>query len=322
MVDLRVRIGDVAMQNPIMPGSGTFGEGMAQVFDLDRLGAIVAKTITADIREGVPPPRVAEFRDATLFSIGIPSKGPDYFCNHTVPFYRRFAPPLIASVSADSIDEFAMLAEHVSVPGVAAIEANISCPNLKKDGLAFGMDVEATEQVIRAMKQATRLPIWAKLTPNAGDIAATARAAERGGADALIVANALLAMSIDPDTFLPRVANIMGGITGPATRPIILRMAYQCAKAVGIPIIGSGGIGTARDAVEYMLAGATAVQIGTASFLSASAMIRAIDELAEFCDQRGITRVTELIGAMRRHPPMPFQPASRSPELTLTDVSG
>jgi dihydroorotate dehydrogenase (NAD+) catalytic subunit len=322
MVDLRVRIGDIAMQNPIMPGSGTFAEGMAQVFDLNRLGAIVCKSITPDIREGVPPPRIAEFRDATLFSVGIPSKGPDYFCNHTVPFYSRFAPPLIASVSADSIDGFATLAERISVPGVAAIEADISCPNLRKDGMAFGMDVKATEQIFRAMKQATRLPIWAKLTPNAGDIAATARAAERGGADALTVANALLAMAIDPDTFLPRVANIMGGITGPATKPIILRMAYQCAKAVGIPIIGCGGISTARDVVEYMLAGATAVQIGTASILSASSMIRVIDELVEFCDQRGITRVTELIGAMRHHPPMPFQPASRSPELTLTDVSG
>lgn len=322
MVDLRIRIGDVELQNPIMPGSGTFAEGMTQVIDVNRLGAIVTKTITADIREGNPPPRVAEFRDATLFSIGIPSKGPEYFRNHTVPFYRRFAPPLIASVSADSVDEFAILAERVSVPGVAAIEANISCPNLKKDGLAFGMDVEATEQVIRAMKQATRLPIWAKLSPNAGDIAATARAAERGGADALVVANALLAMSIDPDTFLPRVANVMGGLTGPATKPIILRMAYQCAQAVGIPIIGCGGISTARDVVEYMLAGTTAVQIGTASFLSASAMIRAVDELTEFCERRGISWVTELIGAMRPHPPMPLQPASRRPEIALTDVSG
>ncbi len=302
MVDLAVTIGALHLRNPIMPASGTFAEGMADVFDLDRLGAIVTKTITADIREGVPPPRVAEFRDATLFSIGIPSKGPTYFRDVTVPFYRGFTPPLIASVSAETVEQFGELAERVTVQGVAAIEANISCPNLKKDGLAFGMDEAATEDVVRAMKSATHLPIWPKLTPNVGDIAAIARAAERGGADAIVVANALLAMAIDVETFLPAVANVMGGITGPATKPIILRMAYQVARAVGVPIIGCGGISTARDAIEYMLAGCSAVQVGTATFLSASSMLRVIDDLAAFCDARAIARVTDLIGAMRHYP--------------------
>ena len=302
MVDLSVSVGGLTLRNPVMPASGTFAEGMVDVFDLDRLGAIVTKTITADLREGVPPPRVAEFRDATLFSIGIPSRGASYFRHVTVPFYRGFSPPLIASVSAETVDQFAYLAERVTVPGVAAIEANISCPNLKQDGLAFGMDAQATEDVVRAMKSATHLPIWPKMTPNVGDVAAIARAAERGGADAIVVANALLAMAIDVETFLPAVANVMGGITGPATRPIILRMAYQCARAVGVPIIGCGGISTARDAVEYMLAGASAVQVGTATFLSASSMLQVIDDLAAFCDARGIARVTELIGAMRYYP--------------------
>lgn len=308
---MRVRIGGIELQNPVMPASGCFAETMSDVFDLNQLGAIVAKTITPDLREGVPPPRVAEFRDATLFAIGIPSKGPNYFREHTAPFYARYTAPLIASISADTVEEFGWLARQVSVPGVAAIEANISCPNLKKDGLAFGMDADATEHVVRAMKAATHLPVWAKLTPNVTDITVLARAAENGGADALVVANAMLAMAIDTDTFLPCVANVTGGITGPATKPIILRMAHQCANAVKIPIIGCGGIGTARDAVEYMLAGASAVQVGTASFLAPETMLHVVRDLEEFCTARGISRVSDLVGAMRRYPPPLIPPGPR-----------
>ena len=308
---MRVRIGEIELRNPVMPASGCFAETMADVFDLDRLGAIVAKTITPDLREGVPPPRVAEFRDATLFAIGIPSRGPNHFRDQTVAFYARYDAPLVASISADTVEDFGWLARQVSVPGVAAIEANISCPNLKKDGLAFGMDATATEQVVRAMKAATHLPVWAKLTPNVTDITVLARAAENGGADALVVANAMLAMAIDTDTFLPRVANVTGGITGPATKPIILRMAHQCANAVKIPIIGCGGISTARDAVEYMLAGASAVQVGTASFLAPEAMPDMVRDLEEFCATRGISRVVDLVGAMAQHPPPLIRPGPR-----------
>lgn len=303
MVDLRVSIGSMQLANPIMPASGTFGEGMEQVFDLNQLGAIVTKTITNDLREGNPPPRVAEFRDATLFSIGIPSKGPDHYINVLVPFYQRFTPPLVGSISANSVEDFAALAAKISVPGLAAIEANVSCPNIAKDGQAFGMDPEATAQVIRAMKAATDVPIWAKLTPNCGNVAAVARAAEAAGADALVVGNALLAMAIDVNTFRPKVANVMGGITGAATKPILLRMAYQCAQAVSIPIIGCGGISTASDALEYLLAGCTAVQVGTASFLSPTAMPRMIAELEVFCRARGIARIADLTGAMQMHAP-------------------
>ncbi len=299
MVDLSVRLGGLTLANPIMPGSGTFAEAMAEVFDLDRLGAIVAKTITPDIREGVPPPRVVEYKDATLFAIGIPSKGPAHFVNETVAFYRRFTPPLVASISADTVDDFAALARTISVPGVAAIEANISCPNLRKDGLAFGMDVEATAEVVAAMKRATDVPIWAKLTPNVGDIAAFARAAEAAGADALVVANAFVGMAVDAERMQPRLGNITGGLTGPATKPLILRMVYQCARAVQIPIIGCGGAATAEDVVEYMLAGATAVQIGTASFLSPLALPRAIDGLEAYCSRKGIGRAAELVGGLQ-----------------------
>lgn len=298
MTDLSVEIGDLKLANPVMAGSGTMAEGLADVIDLNRLGAIVTKTITPDIRQGVPPPRIVEYADATLFAIGIPSKGPDHFIETTAPFYARFEPPLVASISANTAEEFGTLAAYISVPGVAAIEANISCPNLRADGLAFGMDVGATREVISQMKQRTALPVWAKLTPNVGDIAAIARAAEEAGADALVVANALLGMAIDPETMRPRLGNVMGGLTGPATKPLLLRMVFQCARSVGIPVIGCGGIVTAADIAEYMLAGATAVQIGTANFLSPSAMPKAIDGLADYCRRHGITHVRDLIGAV------------------------
>lgn len=307
MVNTSVKIGELALANPVMPASGTFAEGMAQIIDINQLGAIVTKTITAGLRQGNPPPRIAEFRNSTLFSIGIPSKGADYYIRETVPFYRQYKPPLVASISADSIEEFAELAARISVPGVQAIEANISCPNLKKNGLAFGMDSDATYQVVRAMKAATPLPIWPKMTPNAANIVEIALAAQEAGADAIVVSNALLAMAVDVETFLPKVANVMGGITGPAMKPILLRMAHQCAQAVNIPVIGCGGIESADDAIEYLLAGASAVQVGTANFVSPNAMIQVINGITAFCERRNISHVAELTGAMRQHEPIRFE---------------
>jgi dihydroorotate dehydrogenase (NAD+) catalytic subunit len=299
MVDLSVKIGDVELANPVMPGSGTFSEVMEPVIDFNRLGAIVTKTITPDIREGNAQPRVTEYKDAMLASIGIPSKGPDHYVGEMVPYYRQFTSPLIASVQADTVEDFGMMVAKVDVPGVTAIEANISCPNLEEDGRAFAMECGPTEQVVRRMKDNTDLPIWAKLTPNVGDITEIARAAEAGGADALVVANALLGMAIDATTFRPKLGNLMGGLTGPATKPVILRMAYQCARSVSIPIIGCGGIATVADTVEYMLAGAVAVQVGTANFIHPDSMIRIIDGLPEFCRQQGLSRVADLTGALK-----------------------
>ncbi|AHG65231.1 dihydroorotate dehydrogenase [Advenella mimigardefordensis] len=307
MVNTTVKIGSLELANPVMPASGTFAEGMAQIIDINRLGAIVTKTITSDKRQGNPPPRIAEFRNSTLFSIGIPSKGADYYIEETVTFYRQYTPPLVASISADSIDQFGELAAKISVPGVQAIEANISCPNLKKNGQAFGMDAEATYQVVRAMKAATQVPIWPKMTPNAANIVEIALAAQEAGADAIVVSNALLAMAIDVDTFLPKVANVMGGITGPAMKPILLRMAHQCAQAVDIPVIGCGGIESAEDAIEYLLAGASAVQVGTANFVSPNTMLQVINDIIAFCERRDISHVSELVGAMRHHEPIRFE---------------
>ena len=298
VVDLSVQIGTLKLANPVMPASGTFAEGLAGVVSFDALGALVTKTITAELRGGNPTPRVAEVEKGMLNSIGIPSKGIDNFIAEVLPFYRRFSSPLVVSISAPTIDAFGSAASRLSLPGIAAIEANISCPNIEEDGKAFAMNARSTEQVMRRLRNATDLPLWAKLTPNTGDISGVARAAEAGGADALVVANTVLAMSIDIETFKPTLGNIMGGLSGPAVKPIIVRMTHQCAKAVRIPVIGCGGIATAEDAVEYMLAGASAVQVGTATFVRPGAMPEVIAGLEAYCARKGIARVTQLVGAV------------------------
>lgn len=299
MVDLSVRIGELTLQNPVMPASGTFSETLQPVFSFDRLGAMVTKTITAELRGGNPTPRVAEVGRGLLNSIGIPSKGIPYFLSTILPEFERYATPLVISISAPTAELFAELAQQLDLPGIAAIEANISCPNIEEDGKAFAMRAKSTASVIERLRKATSLPLWVKLTPNTGDVASVARAAEASGADALVVANTILAMSIDIETFKPTLGNIMGGYSGPAIKPIVVRMVYQCANAVGIPIIGCGGISSAADAIEYMVAGASAVQVGTATFVNPCAMLDVIQGLEEFCTRKGISRVSELTGAIR-----------------------
>ena len=298
MTDLTVEAGGLTLANPVMPASGTFAEGMERVIDLDRLGAFVTKTITRELRTGNPLPRVTEMAGGLINSIGIPSKGIAHFIEETLPFFRRYAPPLIVSISAPTVEGFASLAAEVSVPGVAAIEANISCPNLEEGGRAFAQRASSTEAVVRRMRAATDLPLWAKLTPNTGDMPEIACAAADGGADALVIANTFLALAIDVTTFKPRLGNVMGGLSGPAIKPIVMRHVYQCSHAVRLPIIACGGIATAEDAIEYLLAGASAVQVGTASFVHPTAMPSIIDGLDRFCERRGIARVAELTGAV------------------------
>ena len=255
-----------------MPASGTFAEGLDKVIDFNRLGAFVTKTITRELRAGNPLPRVVERPGGLINSIGIPSKGVPYFLEHTLPYYAPYQPPLVVSISAPTAEDFAQLAAELTRPGVSAIEANISCPNIEEDGKAFAMRAASTEAVVRQLRAATPLPLWVKLTPNTGDLPEVARAAEAAGADALVVANTILAMAIDLQTFKPCLGNVMGGLSGPAIKPIVLRQVYQCARTVKIPVIGCGGISTTEDAVEYMLAGATAVQVGTATFVQPAAM--------------------------------------------------
>lgn len=299
MVDLSTRIGALRLRNPIMPASGTFSEDLDGLFDLDLLGAHVTKTITAETRGGNPTPRVCEVQGSMLNSIGIPSKGVDYFLTHVVPFYARFNAPLVISISANTADDFARLCERVSVAGVAAIEVNISCPNIEADGKAFAIRPATTHQVMTKLRAASDLPLWAKLTPNTGETSEVAQAAAGAGADALVVANTALAMAIDIHTRKPKLGNLMGGLSGPALKPIALRMAYQCAKAVQIPVIGCGGISTVEDVVEYLIAGASAVQVGTATFINPTIMPRLIEDLRAWCAENGVGDLGDLIGSVR-----------------------
>ncbi|WP_439552631.1 dihydroorotate dehydrogenase [Falsiroseomonas sp.] len=297
MVDLTTRIGAVTLANPVMPASGTFGPELAQVFDLDVLGALVTKSVTPEPRAGNALPRLCETEAGILNSIGIPGKGLDYFIAHTIPEWRRFRAPLIVSLSAGTNAAFADAAARLAeTPGITAIEANISCPNLEEDGRAFAMFPDSAAAAIAAMRARCALPIWAKLSPNTGDIAAVARAVEAAGADAVVVANTILGLAIDIDKATPKLGAGMGGFSGPAFKPIALRLVWQCAQALRIPVIGVGGIANAEDAVEFMMAGATAVQVGTASFISPTAMTQVIDGLRDFCTRRGFTRSADLTG--------------------------
>jgi dihydroorotate dehydrogenase (NAD+) catalytic subunit len=299
MVDLSVRIGDLTLQNPVMPASGAFSWEYSDVIDLNRLGGLVAKTICREPRVGNPTPRMAETEAGIIQSIGLPGKGITYFIDHIVPEYAKFEPPLIVSVSSESIEDFAALAEELSVPDVDVIEANISCPTRNLTGGNFAMHEEHTKKVIHAIRAKTTKPLWVKLSPNAGDIVSIAQAAEEAGADCLVIANTFLALKIRTDNFRPALGNKFGGLVSPALKPIVMRMVYQCAKAVKIPIVAIGGVTKAEDVVEYMLAGASAVGIGYAAFRNPTALATIIDDLAAWCDERGIEKVSQLIGAVR-----------------------
>ncbi len=303
MIDLSVNIGGINLANPVMPASGTFSERLAQVFDINLLGALVLKTITRELREGNPLPRVAEIPNGLLNSIGIPSKGITDLIEKTLPFDRQFNPPLIVSISAPTAKGFASLARDLSLEGVAGLEINLSCPNLEEDGKSFAMSASSTHTVVRQIRAATHLPLWIKLTPNAGDIAEVAKAAESAGGDALVVANTILAMAIDVNTFQFRLGNIMGGLSGPAIKPIVLRQGYQCSRAVEIPVVGCGGISSTEDAVEYLLAGASAIQVGTATFIHPNTMPDIVEGLKSFCRQRGLPTISALIGLATHQQP-------------------
>ena len=299
MVDLSVKIGNITLQNPITPASGAFSWEYNDVIDLNRLGGLVAKTICREPRLGNPTPRMAETEGGIIQSIGLPGKGIEYFLDHVVPEYAKFKPPLIVSVSSESIEDFASLARELSVPDVDVIEANISCPTRNSTGGNFAMHEDHTKNVIRAIRESTDKPLWVKLSPNAGDIVSVAQAAEEAGADCLVIANTFLSLKIRTDNFRPALGNKFGGLISPALKPIVLRMVYQVAKAVKIPIIGIGGVTKAEDVVEYMLAGATAVGIGYAGFRNPSALITIIEDLEAWCVERGIERVTDLSGAVK-----------------------
>ena len=298
MVDLSVKIGDLTLQNPVTPASGAFSWEYADIIDLNRLGGLVAKTICREPRFGNPTPRMAETEAGIIQSIGLPGKGINYFLENIVPEYKKFTPPLIVSCSSEDPEEFAVLTKELSIPEVDVVECNISCPTRNTTGGNFSLNSEHTKSVVGKLREATDKPLWAKLSPNAGDLVSIALAAEEAGADAVCIANTFLSLKIRTDNFKPALGNKYGGMVSPALKPIVVRMVYQCAKEVKIPIIGIGGITKAEDVVEYMLAGASAVGIGYAGFRNPSALTSIIDDLEAWCDNRGIEKVSDLIGAV------------------------
>jgi dihydroorotate dehydrogenase (NAD+) catalytic subunit len=297
--DLSIELAGIRLRNPVIAASGTFGYGeeFARFVDLKRIGAVVVKGTSARPIAGNSPPRLFPTPSGMLNSIGLENVGVDSFIRDKMPFLRDAGCSVIVNVFGFAEDEYIEVVEKLNAcDGIAAYELNISCPNTKHGGMVFGTDPELTRNLTKVLKSRSKRPLFVKLSPNVTDIAEMARAAEDGGADALTVANTYLAMAIDTETFKPRIGNITGGLSGPAIRPITLRMVYQCARTVKIPVIGLGGIFAAEDAVEYFLAGAQAIQIGTANFQDPKAPLHILDGLTRFLQKRGMSSVRELLG--------------------------
>jgi dihydroorotate dehydrogenase (NAD+) catalytic subunit len=285
MADLSVALGPLVLANPILPASGTFGLGHARVFDLARLGALVPKTVMPDPRPGHPPPRLVETAGGLLNAIGIPSVGIDAFLAGELPVWRSFGPPVIVSLSADTADGFADLCGRIAADA-AAIELNLSCPNLEAGGRAYALDPAATGRVVAACRGRTELPLLAKLSPAAGDPVAVAKAAITAGADALVIANTLLGLALRDGR--AALANRTGGLSGAPLKPVVLRIVDEVARQTGAPIVGCGGVATLADVLDYMAVGATAVAVGTATLARPSSMPRLLDALAAHCDRLGV----------------------------------
>lgn len=300
--DLRVDLGPLSLANPVMTASGTFGYGaeFSALVDLRRLGAIVVKGISLAPRAGNPPPRIVETACGMLNAIGLENVGLEQFLSDKMPWLRTLRSPIIVNILGDSIEEYAELAGALSAaPGISGLEVNISCPNVKKGGVAFGTVPEMAAAVTRAVRAASSLPLIVKLSPNVTDIVAMARAVTDNGADAISLINTLIGMAIDARTRRPRLANVIGGLSGPAIKPVALRMVWQVASAVRVPVIGIGGIGTAEDAVEFLLAGASAVQVGTANFYNPASSMEILSGLEAWLREQGESSVRAIIGTLR-----------------------
>ena len=300
--DLQTTIGGLALQNPVMTASGTFGYGreFEQLVDLNRLGAIVVKGLSLKPARGNPPPRIVETPCGMINAIGLENVGLEAFIAQKLDFLQQLTVPVIANIYGQLEEEYVQLARRLdTIEAVAGIEVNISCPNVKAGGMAFGVDPDAAFSVIRAVREQTVKTVIAKLSPNVTDIAEIARAVQKAGADCISLINTLSAMSVDIETRRPRLANITGGLSGPAIKPVALRMVWQAAQAVQIPVIGIGGIMTAEDALEFLIAGATAVQVGTANFINPQATIDIIDGLEAFLAARNIAAVSDIIGTLK-----------------------
>jgi dihydroorotate dehydrogenase (NAD+) catalytic subunit len=300
-VDLSVDIGPLRLRNPLIAASGCFGYGTeyADVVDLASLGGVAVKGLFLAEREGHPPPRIVETPAGMLNAIGLQGIGVHRFVAEKLPELRARGVTVFVNICGTTLDEYVEVARVLSdAEGVAALELNISCPNIKEGGITFGCSLAGTYDVVNAVKRVTRLPVIPKLTPNVTDVASFARAAEDAGADAVSLVNTFLAMAIDVETRRPKLSNIVGGLSGPAIRPIAVRMVYECAQHVKIPVIGMGGIASATDVLEFMIAGAAAVQVGTANFVDPFIWSKLIDGLGAYCRAHDVRRVRDLTGTI------------------------
>ena len=304
-MDLSVRLGSLTLKNPLIAASGCFGYGLeyGEVVDLSSLGGVCVKGLFLNEREGHPPPRIVETPGGMLNAIGLQGIGVHRFVAERLPELRERGATVFVNICGVTLDEYVEVARVLSdAPGVAALELNISCPNIKEGGIQFGCSLDGTYAVVSALKKATHLPVIPKLTPNVTSPSAFARAAEDAGADAISLVNTFLAMAIDVETRRPKLSNIMGGLSGPAIRPIAVRMVYECRREVKIPIIGMGGIMDARDALEFFIAGADAVQVGTANFVDPFVWGKILDGISDYMTRHGIARVSDLVGTMDTSP--------------------
>ncbi|MDF1613949.1 dihydroorotate dehydrogenase [Desulfurivibrio dismutans] len=301
-IDLKVKIGGCILRNPVMTASGTFGYGreFEDFIDLTRLGAVVVKGISLLPRAGNPPPRVVETPCGMLNAIGLENVGVEAFVQDKLPWLQRTGATVVVNILGNTVDEYAELAQRLdNVEGVAAVEVNISCPNVKEGGVAFGTDPAMAAAVTGAVRRACKLPLIIKLSPNVTDIQLMARSVAEAGADAVSLINTLLGMAIDLQSRRPKLANVVGGLSGPAIKPVALRMVWQAAQAVKIPVIGIGGIMTAEDALEFIIAGATAVQVGTANFINPRATDEIINGIVEYLAQHNMRSINELRNTLR-----------------------
>lgn len=299
-VNLAVNLGGLAMKNPVTTASGTFAAGMeySDFVDVSALGAVTTKGVSLNGWEGNASPRIAEVPSGMLNSIGLQNPGVAHLKSEELPWLREQGATTIMNVSGHSFDEYVQVIEALEDAPVDAYEVNISCPNVDAGGMTLGTHVPSVEKVVSLCREATSRPLIVKLTPNVTDITEIARAAEASGADAISLINTLLGMAIDVKRRRPVLARVVGGFSGPAVKPVALRMVWQCSKAVSVPILGMGGVTTGTDAIEFMLAGATAVAVGTANFMNPQATVDVIDGIIDYCEEQGVNDVNDLIGAL------------------------
>jgi len=302
MADLKVNIGNLELQNPVLTASGTFGYGyeFEDFLDINKLGGIIVKGTTLEPRQGNAYPRMAETAAGMLNAVGLQNKGVHVFIDEILPKIKHYQSRIIVNLAGSKVEDYTEAAAILNeVNDVPAIELNVSCPNVKTGGMAFGTSCASLTEVVKAVRSVYKKHLMVKLSPNVTNIAEFAKTAEDCGADSVSVINTLMGMAIDAETRKPKLSTITGGLSGPAIKPVALRMVWQCSKAVKIPIIGLGGIMNATDAIEFMLAGATAIQVGTANFINPSVAGEIVDGINEYCDRQGVKHVSELIGALR-----------------------